>query len=153
MENLNELLILPMIAARGVVVLPGVTETIDVGRTASLAALEYATENNIDLFIAAQKDSEIVVPFKDDIYTAGTIVKIKQMIKLPNNLARIIVQGQKSAVIKEYKENSKFFEVVVEPVEYINEDTIETEVLLRKIMGLAKQYIVIHINFISKNLL
>ena len=142
MENLNELLILPMIAARGVVVLPGVTETIDVGRTASLAALDYATENNIDLFIAAQKDSEIVVPFKDDIYTAGTIVKIKQMIKLPNNLARVIVQGQKSAVIKEYKENSKFFEVAVEPVEYINDDTIETEVLLRKIMGLAKQYIV-----------
>ena len=78
MENINENLILPMIAARGVVVLPGVTETIDIGRTASLAALDYATENHADLFIAAQKDAEVVVPFKDDIYTMGTIVKIKQ---------------------------------------------------------------------------
>ncbi|MBQ9716266.1 MAG: endopeptidase La [Clostridia bacterium] len=131
-----------MVAARGVVVLPGVTETIDVGRAMSLAALDYATENHLDLFIATQKDTEIVVPFKEDIYTAGTIVKIKQMIKLPNNLARIIVYGKQSAVIKNYKDNAKFFEVEVEPVNYINTDTIETEVLLRKVMGLAKQYIV-----------
>ena len=142
MENINEKLILPMIAARGVLVLPGVTETIDIGRTPSLAALDYATENNLNLFVAAQKDAEIVVPFKDDIYTVGTIVKIKQMIKLPNNIARIIVQGKQTAVIKNYTYNSKFFEVEVEPTNYINVDTIETEVLLRKIMGLAKQYIV-----------
>ncbi len=142
MENINEVLILPMIAARGVLVLPGVTETIDIGRTPSLAALDYATENNLNLFVAAQKDAEIVVPFKDDIYTVGTIVKIKQMIKLPNNIARIIVQGKQTAVIKNYTNNSKFFEVQVEPTNYINVDTIETEVLLRKIMGLAKQYIV-----------
>jgi len=141
-ENINEKLILPMIAARGVLVLPGVTETIDIGRTPSLAALDYATENNLNLFVAAQKDAEIVVPFKDDIYTVGTIVKIKQMIKLPNNIARIIVQGKQTAVIKNYTDNSKFFEVEVEPTNYINVDTIETEVLLRKIMGLAKQYIV-----------
>ncbi|MBR2302405.1 MAG: endopeptidase La [Clostridia bacterium] len=131
-----------MIAARGVLVLPGVTETIDIGRTPSLAALDYATENNLNLFVAAQKDAEIVVPFKDDIYTVGTIVKIKQMIKLPNNIARIIVQGKQTAVIKNYTDNGKFFEVEVEPTNYINVDTIETEVLLRKIMGLAKQYIV-----------
>ena len=131
-----------MIAARGVLVLPGVTETIDIGRTPSLAALDYATENNLNLFVAAQKDAEIVVPFKDDIYTVGTIVKIKQMIKLPNNIARIIVQGKQTAVIKNYTDNAKFFEVEVEPTNYINVDTIETEVLLRKIMGLAKQYIV-----------
>lgn len=142
MENINDVLILPMVAARGVVVLPGVTETIDVGRAMSLAALDYATENHLDLFIATQKDTEIVVPFKEDIYTVGTIVKIKQMIKLPNNLARIIVYGKQSAVIKNYKDNAKFFEVEVEPVNYINTDTIETEVLLRKVMGLAKQYIV-----------
>jgi len=141
-ENINEKLILPMIAARGVLVLPGVTETIDIGRTPSLAALDYATENNLNLFVAAQKDAEIVVPFKDDIYTVGTIVKIKQMIKLPNNVARIIVQGKQTAVIKNYTDNAKFFEVEVEPTNYINVDTIETEVLLRKIMGLAKQYIV-----------
>lgn len=142
MENINEVLILPMIAARGVLVLPGVTETIDIGRTPSLAALDYATENNLNLFVAAQKDAEVVVPFKDDIYTVGTIVKIKQMIKLPNNIARIIVQGKQTAVIKNYTNNAKFFEVEVEPTNYINVDTIETEVLLRKIMGLAKQYIV-----------
>ena len=142
MENINEKFILPMIAARGVLVLPGVTETIDIGRTPSLAALDYATENNLNLFVAAQKDAEIVVPFKDDIYTVGTIVKIKQMIKLPNNVARIIVQGKQTAVIKNYTDNAKFFEVEVEPTNYINVDTIETEVLLRKIMGLAKQYIV-----------
>jgi len=143
-ENINQdIKQLPMLAARGLVVLPGVTKTIDVGRTASLAAIDYATENHLELFVATQKDSEIVVPFKEDIYTTGTIVKIKQMIKLPNNLARIIVQGRQTAVIKEYKNNAKFFEVDVQPINYINTDTIETEVLLRKIMGLAKQYIMI----------
>ena len=81
MENSTETRLLPMIALRGVVMFPGVTETIDIGRGASLAALDFATENRMDLFVSAQKDSGVAIPLKEDIYTVGTIVKVKQMLK------------------------------------------------------------------------
>ena len=76
MENIENIKILPMIALRGLVVLPGVAETVDVGRKASLAALEFAAESHSELFVAAQKDQQIVVPMHDDIYEVGTVVKI-----------------------------------------------------------------------------
>lgn len=143
MQNQNNIKLLPMIALRGVVMFPGTTETIDVGRSASLAALDYATENNTPLFVAAQKDSEVVMPLKDDIYSVGTIVKIKQLLRLPNNLARIVVQGICVAEIKEYKNTVKFFQAEVEEKAYTNVDTVETEVLVRKVMELAKKYLLV----------
>lgn len=143
MQNQNNIKLLPMIALRGVVMFPGTTETIDVGRSASLAALDYATENNTPLFVAAQKDSEVVMPLKDDIYSVGTIVKIKQLLRLPNNLARIVVQGICVAEIKEYKNTVKFFQAEVEEKAYTNADTVETEVLVRKVMELAKKYLLV----------
>ena len=141
MENSTETRLLPMIALRGVVMFPGVTETIDIGRGASLAALDFATENRMDLFVSAQKDSGVAIPLKEDIYTVGTIVKVKQMLKLPNNLARVVVQGLATAKIKKYCSNTKFFQVETEELPYTKTDTIESEVLARKVMELTKQYL------------
>ena len=141
MENSTETRLLPMIALRGVVMFPGVTETIDIGRGASLAALDFATENRMDLFVSAQKDSGVAIPLKEDIYTVGTIVKVKQMLKLPNNLARVVVQGLATAKIKKYCSNTQFFQVETEELPYTKTDTIESEVLARKVMELTKQYL------------
>ena len=97
MEEIRQNKVLPMIALRGVVMFPGVTETIDIGRPASLAALDYAAENNTQLFMAAQKDSQVAVPVKEDIYDVGCVVQIKQLLRLPNNLARVVVRGLSAA--------------------------------------------------------
>ncbi len=152
MENSTETRLLPMIALRGVVMFPGVTETIDIGRGASLAALDFATENRMDLFVSAQKDSGVAIPLKEDIYTVGTIVKVKQMLKLPNNLARVVVQGLATAKIKKYCSNTKFFQVETEELPYTKTDTIESEVLARKVMELTKQYLSISGRSVSDRL-
>lgn len=132
-----------MIALRGVVMFPGVTETIDIGRPASLAALDYAVENNLPLFMAAQKDSQVAVPMKEDIYDVGCVVTIKQLLKLPNNLARVVVKGVTAAKITEYHNTPKFLQADVEDITYQNTDTIETEVLVRKVMDQAKKYLLV----------
>lgn len=143
MENIENIKILPMIALRGLVVLPGVAETVDVGRKASLAALEFAAESHSELFVAAQKDQQIVVPMHDDIYEVGTVVKIKQILKLPNAMARVVVQGIKTARIIQYHENEGFFKVSVSEEEYVNADTIESEVLARKCLEMARQFAIL----------
>lgn len=152
MEEIRQNKVLPMIALRGVVMFPGVTETIDIGRPASLAALDYAAENNTRLFMASQKDSQVAVPVKEDIYDVGCVVQIKQLLRLPNNLARVVVRGLSAARITEYRNTAKFFQAEVEEIPYINADSVETEVLVRKVMDYAKKYMLISSKSVAERL-
>ena len=98
------------------------------------------------------RSSGVAIPLKEDIYTVGTIVKVKQMLKLPNNLARVVVQGLATAKIKKYCSNTKFFQVETVELPYTKTDTIESEVLARKVMELTKQYLSISGRSVSDRL-
>ncbi len=109
--NFTEPKIYKMIATRGVVIFPGQTVNFDVARDKSLSALQRAAEDNEDIFIVAQKRASIANPAPKDIYRVGTICKIKQMLKLPNDRVRILATGLSRMQIENYVQIAPFFEV------------------------------------------
>jgi len=106
--------IVPMVALRDVIVFPHMALHFEVGRDKSVAALEKAMEQDQSIFLAVQKDKEISVPEPDDIYGVGTVSKIKQILKLPGDVIRVLVKGVYRARIVNYIRTSPYLEVEVE---------------------------------------
>ena len=90
---------LPLIPLRGITVFPYMIMHFDIGREASINALEEAMVNDQLIFLASQKKAEINEPTPDDFYKVGTVSKIKQMLKLPGDTIRILVEGISRAKI------------------------------------------------------
>ena len=86
---------MPVIALRNIVVLPGMLLHFDVNRKFSIQAVEAAMKSDQLLFATMQKDATVEEPAIDDLHQAGCIVRIKQIIKLPGNLVRVLVTGEK----------------------------------------------------------
>ena len=107
---------LPLIPLRGLTIFPNMVLHFDVGREKSIAAIDTAMLNNEDIFLAAQKDMEQEEPVEKDISTIGTICKIKQIIKMPGDTMRVLVEGKVRARITEYINNDDYFEVIVEKI-------------------------------------
>ena len=84
---------LPMIPLRGLSVFPNMVLHFDIGREKSINALEKAMVNNQYVFLSSQKDENVDLPTPDDFYQIGTIGKIKQMLKLPGDSIRVLVEG------------------------------------------------------------
>ena len=131
---------LPMIALRGVVVLPYSTVTVEVGRDRSMQALNYALENDIEIFVSAQKDASVDNPSPADIYNIGTVARVRQVLKLPGDVAKIIVQGICTAKIKSYLSDNKFYTVELDVINYTNANTVEAEVLMRSAIELFESF-------------
>ena len=93
MTDAKETLSLPLIAVRGIVIFPKMIIHFDVARKKSVAALERAMEKNQEIFLVAQRDVEVEKPTPDDLYTVGTVARIKQLLKLPGNTTRVLVEG------------------------------------------------------------
>lgn len=104
---------LPLIALRGRVVFPSTTVSFDVGRLKSLTAVKMAADTDSRLFVVAQKDAEKAEITPDDVYDAGTVVRIKQITRLPGNNVRINAEGLYRASVRtiEYAENALVAEV------------------------------------------
>ena len=95
---------MPMVALRDIIVFPYMALHFEVGRDKSVAALEKAMENDQIIFLAAQKDKEISDPDPDDIYEVGTVSKIKQILKLPGDIIRVLVKGVYRAKITSFSQ-------------------------------------------------
>ena len=89
----EELLALPVIALRGMTILPGMVVHFDVSREKSVNALERAMVLDQKIFLVTQKNPEEDNPSLDDLYQMGVIARIKQLIKLSNNIIRVLVEG------------------------------------------------------------
>lgn len=106
--------IIPVVALRGMTILPGMMIHFDVNRKISIEAIEYAMNHDQEVLLVAQKDAETELPTIEDVYTTGTVALIKQMVKLPGNVIRVLVSGIKRAKILELKNNSTFIEMEIE---------------------------------------
>ncbi|MEJ5284261.1 MAG: endopeptidase La [Brevinematales bacterium] len=125
---------LPLIPLKGVVVFPYMIVPLMIGRNSSIKAMNYAYENNLPLFLAAQKDKDVEDPKQDDIYEVGCIANIIEVINMPNGMMRTLVEGQSRAKIKKYIEGDDFIMVEVEELKTINyEEDNEVEALVRSI--------------------
>ncbi|WP_172954442.1 endopeptidase La [Solibacillus sp. R5-41] len=131
---------MPILPLRGLLVFPSMVLHIDVGRERSVAALEHAMLNDSTIFLTTQKDLRVESPAKADLFDLGTIVRVKQMLKLPNGTLRILVEGVNRAKMLRYKETEKF---TVADLEVYVDDTYkdaETEALMRTLLTYFEKY-------------
>ncbi len=119
--------ILPLIPLRGLTVFPYMVMHFDVGRDKSVAALEEAMVKDSHIFLTSQKDLKVEDPTPEDYFKVGTICKVKQMLKLPGDVIRVLVEGINRAQIREIKSTSPYFEVEVEEFIYEYEGKMETD--------------------------
>ena len=98
---------LPLIALRGMTILPYMVIHFDVSRKKSIKSVEYAMKNGQKLFLVAQISPDTINPVRKDVYNVGTICEIKQLVKMPGGLIRVLVKGMERAVLEDFTENDK----------------------------------------------
>lgn len=116
---------LPLIPLRGISIFPNMIIHFDVGREKSRAAIEVAMENETEIFLATQKDYEIEEPGLDDIFEIGTICRIKQIIKLPNDVIRVLVEGIDRGRLISVNIKDDYIESEVEKIEEASNEEYE----------------------------
>ena len=89
----EEIMTLPLLALRGMMVFPGMIINLDVGREKSIAAVEAAMEGDRRLLLVTQKDAALTDVQPEDLYKFGALAEVKQLLKLPNGAIRILVEG------------------------------------------------------------
>ncbi len=113
---------LPMVALRGMTILPEMVTHFDVSRERSVKAVEEAMlEEGQRIFLAAQKDMEVEEPGREDMYATGTIAAIKQVIKLPRNILRVLIAGETRAELNEIEIDQPYMRASVTVVEDIDQ--------------------------------
>lgn len=143
-----EFLDLPMIPLRGLAVFPNMVLHFDIGREKSINALEKAMVNNQYIFLSSQKDENTDLPTTKDFYEIGTVAKIKQMLKLPGDSIRVLVEGICRGKIAETLFEVPFFKCRIKPLpdEEPAGDDSEAEALMRTVLGSFDEYININQN-------
>ena len=89
----------------------------DVGREASVKAVEEAMSTNSPVFLVAQKDIRVEEPEKKDLFSAGTIAQVRQILRLPGKTVRVMVEGQRRAVLRTMTQTEPYLEGKIVPVE------------------------------------
>ena len=100
---------MPMLPLRGLVIYPFMILHFDVGREKSIKAVEEAMLKDQRIFLAAQKDPSIENPDFDEIYIVGTIVKVKQLLRLPGRAIRVLVEGMERAKIVNFIQSEPYY--------------------------------------------
>lgn len=122
---------LPLVPLRGMVVFPKVEVRLDIGRDKSIRAVEEAMANERLLTVSAQLDDEVENPTQKDIAEVGTIVKIKQMLRLPGGLVRILVEGIARAKVVDIDESGVYYRATMETLVSQYDDHVEIEAYRR----------------------
>ncbi|MEI7812795.1 MAG: endopeptidase La [Ignavibacteria bacterium] len=133
--------ILPVLPLRDAVIFPYMIFPVLVGREQSIKAANYALENSKFIFLSAQKKASVDEPKKEDIYIEGTVAKIIQILKLPNGLMKILVDGLIQGRIIEFTDNKDFFEATIEIILQNTESKVELNALVRQMTNLFKEYV------------
>ena len=95
---------LPLLPLRGMLAFPNTMATLDVSRARSVAALECALEGDRRLFVVAQRDAGVDAPHLEDMYTVGTVVDIRHVLRLPDNSVRVLIEGECRAILLDVEE-------------------------------------------------
>ena len=135
---------LPLIPLRGLAIFPYMILNFDIGRKMSLKALDQAMLEDELVFLTSQKEAEVDDPTTDDFYHVGTICKVKQVIKLPGDTVRVLVEGISRGKIKEVNEEDGYFKSVVEEIIYDASDEdvdVEVEAFVRNVFDAFEEYI------------
>ncbi len=134
---------IPAVALRGLTILPDTIIHFDLSRKKSIQAVEQAMMDNQKIFLITQKDADIDDPDYDRLYQIGTIAMVKQVTKLPNNIVRVLVDGETRAGL--HSIDKEILEYLLADVEIIETDITdykenEEEAMIREMEDLFTQY-------------
>lgn len=131
-------LTLPLVPLRGMMIFPHTVLHFDVGRAMSVAAVEQALQGERRIFMVSQRDAEVESPEAGDLYRAGTVAEIRQVLHLPGNNLRVLVEGVSRGILRSVYQQDHTWMADYEPIEGFagKEVTPEIAALIR----LAKEY-------------
>ncbi|MBU8871516.1 MAG: endopeptidase La [Gemmatimonadales bacterium] len=132
---------LPMLPLRDVVVFPYMVTPLLVGRSQSVAAVDAAMDRDKYFCVVAQRDPTTEAPGADDLFTVGTVIKVLQIIRTPDETLKILVEGVARVHVKDVVEVDGFLEVQVEPLIAEEAAGTEIEALSRSIKERFKEYV------------
>lgn len=136
----KEIVNIPVLPLRGVTIFPEIVMNFDVGREKSVKALEAAMKNDEVILVVAQKDADTDHPKQEDLYSIGTVAKIKQMVKIGEGQYKVIVKGIIRAKILELNE-SNYLAAEAEVIKDTwDEEDVEQQALIRTIGELFEKY-------------
>lgn len=146
----RETMSLPMVALRGITILPEMVRHFDVTREKSLKAIEEAMEGDQKIFLSAQKDIDVEDPGVADVYQMGCIATIRQIVKLPKKMSRVLISGEARACINAIESEEPYLRAnvtVIEDADTSVEDTgakehpLNLEAMIRGMKDIFKEYL------------
>ena len=136
----KDIITIPVIALRGMTAFPNITVNIDVTRFKSIEALQNSVASGQSVFLASQRNASDEVT-SDDLYQVGTIAKVKQIIKMPGNIIRVVAECEGKGEIHEMVQEKPFFIGEIEKVETTNEMTeVEEEAIVDLMHEMFEKY-------------
>ncbi|MFE5426821.1 MULTISPECIES: endopeptidase La [Bacillaceae] len=134
-------IIVPLLPLRGLLVYPTMVLHLDVGRDKSVQALEKAMVEDHLIFLTTQQDVSLDEPGEEDLFTMGTLTKVKQMLKLPNGTIRVLVEGLNRAEVIEFYDYETHYGAKIKIYEDSDEKDAEHQALMRTLLDYFEQYI------------
>jgi ATP-dependent Lon protease len=131
----------PLLPLRDVIIFPHMVVPLFVGREKSIAALEKAAKNGNELFLVTQKDASVLNPEREDVYDIGTVVNIIQMLRLPDNTVKVLIEGKYRAKIQDFECKPEGYFANVEKCENETASEVELEATVRSVKNVFEQYV------------
>jgi ATP-dependent Lon protease len=135
----------PLLPLRDVIIFPHMVVPLFVGREKSINALEECVNKKQDLFLVAQRQATTVSPGEKDIFQVGTLGSILQILRLPDNTVKVLIEGKKRGRIVEYAETDRMIEAVVEEIgdeaSQSGEGVVEVEAMVRSLKATFENYV------------
>jgi ATP-dependent Lon protease len=137
----SNLLDLPLLPLRDVVVFPHMVIPLFVGREKSIQALETAMNGDKQIFLAAQRDAGDDDPGRDGLYDIGTVAQILQLLKLPDGTVKVLVEGQYRGKLDTLADTGSYWLATITQVQHKTLQDNEGEVLARSLLNEFEQYV------------
>ena len=147
-------MVLPTIALRGMTVLPDMVIHFDINRKKSIHAVEKAMQTNETIFLLTQKDIDTANPVQDDLYSVGTVAKVKELIKLPKGIVRVLVAGKYKGMVNTVSESDGMLisDIVTDRDWFLAPDNLTQIAMIRSLNELICRYAAVNQRF-SKDIL
>ncbi|MTI16696.1 endopeptidase La [Rhodobacteraceae bacterium RKSG542] len=141
MVEAGEKAVFPVLPLRDIVVFPHMIVPLFVGREKSIRALEEVMASDKQILLATQKNAADDDPEADDIYTLGTLATVLQLLKLPDNTVKVLVEGGARAQITNFTDREDLFEAEAETLPEADSDAVEVEALGRSVVAEFENYV------------
>ncbi len=131
----------PLLPLRDVIIFPHMVVPLFVGREKSISALEKAAKNGNELFLVTQKDASVLNPEREDVYDIGTVVSIIQMLRLPDNTVKVLIEGKHRAKIDTFECKPEGYFADVAECEDVSDSEVSLEATVRSVKNIFEQYV------------